>query len=411
MNSHRLPQIMKPKSIKPMSNTSIASSSRAAQRPVFHALAAALLAMPGLALAADATPSAAAAAGKARPALSVSLAPLEEAEWTQTLAANGSVAAWQETIVGAEIAGLRLAEVRVNVGDTVKRGQLLALLSASTVQAELAQSRAAAAEAEALWQSARGDAERARQLQSGGSGALSAQQLQQYLTQEQTAKARLDAATARVDSDQLRLAQTRISASDDGVISARAATVGAVVQPGQELFRLIRQGRLEWRAELPAAELPRLKPGLAVRLQSPDGSTVNGRLRMVAPTVDAQSRLGLAYVDLPASAGAALRAGSFVRGEFLLGQARALSLPQTAVQLRDGNSYAYRVGADQKVQQVKISTGRRVGERVEVLSGLDASARVVKAGVGFLSDGDLVRVVGETAAPAAPAAPAAAAKK
>lgn len=403
MNSHRQPQIMKPQQNKPMSNSSIASSSRAALRPAFQALAVALLALPGLALAADAAP---AAAAKARPALSVSLTPLEAAEWTQSLAANGSVAAWQETIVGAEIAGLRLAEVRVNVGDTVKRGQLLALLSASTVQAELAQSRAAAAEGEALWQSARGDAERARQLQSGGSGALSAQQLQQYLTQELTAKARLDAATARVDSDQLRLAQTRISASDDGVISARAATVGAVVQPGQELFRLIRQGRLEWRAELPAAELPRLKPGLAVRLQSPDGSTVNGRLRMVAPTVDVQSRLGLAYVDLPASAGAALRAGSFVRGEFLLGQARALSLPQTAVQLRDGNSYAYRVGPDQKVQQVKISTGRRVGERVEVLSGLEASARVVKAGVGFLSDGDLVRVVGESAAPAAPAAAA-----
>ena len=59
---------------------------------------------------------------------------------------------------------------------------------------------------------------------------------------------------------QLRLRQTRVLAPDNGVISARSATVGAVLPAGQELFRLIRQGRLEWRAEVAAADLARLKP-------------------------------------------------------------------------------------------------------------------------------------------------------
>ena len=343
----------------------------------------------GHALAAD--PAPAASAAKARPALTVNLSTPEKGEWTQSLAANGSVAAWQEAIVGAEIAGLRLAEVRVNVGDAVKRGQVLALLSADTVQAELAQSRAAAAEAQANLLAAQGDAERARQLQANGSGALSAQQLQQYLTLELTAKARVDAAQARVRTDELRLAQTRISAPDDGLISARIATVGGVVQPGQELFRLLRKNRLEWRAEVPATELARLRPGMTVQLQGPDGQTIAGRLRMVAPTVDAQTRNGLVYVDLPAPG--ALRAGSFARGEFQLGKTGALSLPQAAVQLRDGFAYVFKVGPDMKAQQTKITTGRRFGERIEVTGGLDAGARVVSSGVGFLSDGDLVRVV------------------
>lgn len=353
-----------------------------------------------LALTLVAGPAAAAdtpAAPKARPALTVTLTSPVQSDWAQSLAANGSVAAWQEAIVGAEIAGLRLAEVKVNVGDTVRRGQLLALLSAGTVQAELAQSRAAAAESRANLAAAQGDGDRARALQASGSGALSAQALQQYLTAEQTAKARLDAAEARVASDALRLAQTRISAPDDGLISARLATVGGIVQPGSELFRLIRKNRLEWRAEVPAGELARLRRGMAVRVQGADGQTIKGSLRIVAPTIDVQSRNGLVYVDLPDRS--SLRAGSFARGEFQLGSSAALSLPQSAVQLRDGFAYVYKVGSDSKVQQIKVTTGRRSGERIELTGGLVADSKVVASGVGFLSDGDLVRVVDAKAKP------------
>lgn len=348
---------------------------------------------PGLALAADPAPAA-----KSRPALTVNLIAADKTDWAQTLSANGSVAAWQEVVIGAEIAGLRLAEVAVNVGDTVKRGQLLARLSADTVQAELAQTRAAANEARANLSAAKLDADRARQLQSGGSDALSGQQLQQYLTLELTAAARYEAAAARVKTDELRLAQTRITAPDDGVIAARIAAVGGMVQPGQELFRLIRKNRLEWRAEVPATELLKLRPGMTATVSGLDGQPIAGRLRMVSPSVDPQTRMGLAYVDLPAgSAGSTFRAGSFARGEFKLGSSGALSLPQTALQLRDGFAYVFQVGADGRVQQRKVTTGRRSGDRIELTGGLEAGARVVASGVGFLSDGDLVRVVDASA--------------
>ncbi len=334
-------------------------------------------------------PKAGAAAPAAKPALTVTLASPQRAELPLSVAANGSVAAWQEAVVGAEAGGLRLADVRVNVGDRVRRGQVLATFAAALPQADLAQARAAVAEAEATLAEAQANAQRARDLQA--SGALSAQQINQYLTAERTAEARLQAQRALFKTNELRLAQTQVLAPDDGVISARAATVGAVVSPGQELFRLIRQGRLEWRAEVASSELASLKPGMPVRVTPAGGEAVAGRLRMVAPTVDAATRNGLVYVDLPQPGTA--RAGMFARGEFEVGRSPALTLPQSAVLLRDGFSYVFQLAPDNKVRQLKVTVGRRLGDRIEVTGGLDPAARVVASGASFLGDGDTVRVV------------------
>ena len=348
--------------------------------------------------------AAAPAASAAKPALSVTTTTATPAEWAQTLQANGNVAAWQEAVVGAEIGGFRLTEVLVNVGDRVKRGQVLARMSSDTVEADLAQTRAALAEAQATLAEASANAERARQLQT--TGAISAQQINQYLTTEQTARARVQAQVARLKAEELRLSQTRVLAPDDGVISARTATVGSVAQPGAELFRLIRGGRLEWRAEVTASELARVKPGMTVHLVQADGSKLEGKVRMVAPTIDPQTRNGIVYVDLPQAAPA--RAGMFSRGEFELGRSKAMTLPQSAVLLRDGFTYALRVGADSHVSQTKITTGRRVGDRIEVLGGLKPDEPVVASGVGFLSDGDFVRVVSAGAPAVAQGQPASA---
>lgn len=331
-------------------------------------------------------------AQSARPALSVTVTTPQPVDWPSVIAANGNVAAWQEAVIGAEISGYRLTDVLVNVGDVVKKGQLLAKVSSDTVSAELAQSRAAAEEAKATLAEAKANADRARTIQS--SGALSAQQVSQFLTAEQTALARVNAAQAKVQADELRLAQTRVLAPDDGVISARTATVGSLAQPGQELFKLIRGGRLEWRAEVTATELARIKPGQVAMLQAPGANTtarVQGKVRMVAPTVDAQTRNALVYVDLPAAS--PVRAGMFVRGEVQVGQGTALTLPQSAVLMRDGFAYVYRVGADKRVAEVKVDVGRRIGDRVEIVRGVEPAMQLVATGAGFLSDGDVVRVV------------------
>lgn len=338
-----------------------------------------------------------------RPSLSVTVEVPLSMRMSQRISANGNIEAWQEAVIGANVTGLILSDVKVNVGDVVKKGQVLATFSSQTVAAELEQSRARAAEAEASALEAEANAERARKV--ADSGALSEQQLNQYLTAAQTARARAKAQLAAERAQAVRLADTRIVAPDDGVISSRTATVGAV-PPGNELFRLIRQGRLEWRAEVPAPQLALLKPGMPVRIDAGSGITVPGKLRMVAPSVDPKTRNGIVYVDLPASesgAGSA-RAGMFAAGEFEIGQSDGLTLPQSAVMVRDGYSFVFVVGADSKVAQTKVTLGRRVDERVEILTGISADSRVVVSGGGFLTDGDLVRVVAPASQDPAPAA-------
>ncbi|WP_298930143.1 efflux RND transporter periplasmic adaptor subunit [uncultured Ramlibacter sp.] len=348
----------------------------------------------------------------AKPALTVTAAlPLRQSLAIK-LAANGNIAAWQEASVGAEGVALRLTEVRVNVGDRVKKGQVLAVFATDTLRAEAAQARASLAEAEASAAEAHGNAERARSVQA--SGALSATLVNQYLTAEKTAQARLEAARAVYQAQSVRLNQTQVLAPDAGIISARMATVGAVVGNGTELFRLIRQGRLEWRAEVTSAELGRLTVGTLAEVTAASGARLAGRVRTIAPTVDAQTRAALVYVDLtalPGPASGSARAGMFARGEFDLGAAPALTVPQAALVVRDGFSYVYRINPDSRVSQVKVQTGRLAGDRVEISGGLAADARLVASGGGFLNDGDLVRVVEEQKQAAAPAKPASAASK
>ncbi|KGF81879.1 RND transporter [Massilia sp. JS1662] len=333
-----------------------------------------------------------------RPALTVTTAKPEQSRLPLSLAANGNVAAWQEAVIGSESNGLRLQDVKVNVGDVVRKGEVLAVFDAAPVEADLAQAQAAVQEAEANAAAAGADAKRARALQS--SGALSEQQITQYITAERTAAARVASAKATLAQQQLRLKHTKIVAPDAGLISARSATVGAVAGVGTEMFRMIRQGRLEWRAEVTAAELPRIRPGQKAVVQTAGGSGVQGRVRTVAPTVDAQSRVALVYVDLPPalSANAPLKAGMFASGQFALGESAALTVPQQAVAVRDGFAYVFRLNADGRVSQLKVTTGRRLGDRVEVTGGLAPEALVVTSGAGFLNDGDLVRNVPSLAA-------------
>ena len=331
-----------------------------------------------------------------KPSLTVTLTTPQSQNMAQRLSANGSLAAWQEALIGAEANGLKITEVRVNVGDRVQRGDVLATLQADSLRAELAQAEASLAEATANAQEAKAQAERARSLQQ--QGFFSNAQLSQTLAAEASAMARVQSARALVQLQNVRMAQTQVRAPDAGVISSRQATVGSVVGAGTELFRLIRQGRLEWRAEVTSAELGRVQVGAPVQVTAASGQVLQGKVRMVAPSVDAQTRNALVYVDLPAQIGTA-KAGMFAKGEIILGQSQALTVPQTAVVVRDGFSYVYSVGADNKVSQLKVQTGRLSGDRFEVLSGLKSDARLVASGGAFLNHGDTVRVV--DASPAA----------
>lgn len=266
-----------------------------------------------------------------RPALTVRTTTLREDKWERSLTANGSILPWQEAIISAQVPGVRLAEVKVSIGDHVKQGEVLVTLD--------------------------------------------------------------NFARVAGDTQTSSPAFGRIVAPYDGVISAASANEGSMSQPGVELFRLIRNGRLEWRAELTADELMLLRKGMTAEITIGEGRIMTGTVRAISPSVNQQTRYGYALVTLPDSTG--IIAGVFARGTFDISNGRRTlqSLPQTAVMQRGSLTYVLIVGADSRVQERAVKTGQRVGDRIEIRQGLKANEQVVESGGPFLTEGDVVQLV------------------
>lgn len=261
-----------------------------------------------------------------RPALTVQTTVLREDKWSETLSANGSILPWQEAVIGAQLQGVRIADVKVSIGDRVKRGEVLATLDNA--------------------------------LRPAGE----------------------------------RQPQSKIVAPDEGVISSVSANVGSMPQTGTELFRLIRQGRLEWQAELTAEELMRLRRGMRATITLSDGRTVHGTVRAISPKVEMQTRFGHALIRLEDSRN--IIAGVFARGTFDISAERKVRwLPATAVMQRGDLTFVLVVDAAGRVHERPVLIGRRNGTQVEIKSGLQPNEPVVESGGPFLTDGDVVQVV------------------
>lgn len=367
-----------------MSNTQRTPAHSRQYLPAALALIAATLTAASLSACGDK----AAETATAQPVLSVELVSLKDEDWADVLTASGEIAPWQEASIGARIGGVQLDEVLVNVGDVVKKGQLLARYNEDTLRTDLAQLNAAVAEASANVDKAKADAERGQGLEAVG--ALPKQTLELYRTQVQVTEAQLASARATRDAQALRLRYARVVAPDAGVISARSATVGTVSVMGAELFRLVRRNRLEWRAEVPGDALVHLKVGDAATVRTLDGTTVNGKLRQLSPMVNTGTRNGIAYVDLPTDPNIA--AGMYVTGRFTLAKRRARVVPESAIVLRDGSRYLMSVDAQHIVHAIKVTTGRRQLGEIEIVGDIDPAAQFVKSGGAFVSDGNLVQI-------------------
>jgi len=322
-----------------------------------------------------------------RPALTVEAITPIERDLPRELPASGAIAAWQEVVIGVELSGLRVTTVEAEVGDRVERGQVLARLERGTLAAEVAQAEAALTEAVASAAEARANAERARTL--AGSSALSAREVDQLVTGSATADARVERARAQLDNARRRLSYATIVAPDDGIVASRSVTPGEVVNAGTELYRMIRQGRIEWRAEIPERDYPQVRAGMTARVQPiGTGKAVEGPVRTVSPGLDPATRRGIAYVDLPLTPD--LRPGMYVSGTLELGRTPAKVLPLSAVTTRDGSHYVFAVGEDRRVRELKVGIGSTLEEYVEITGGLPDGTQVVKSGGAFLRDGDLV---------------------
>lgn len=321
----------------------------------------------------------------------------------RTVTASGSVSAWEEVPVGAETGGLVATAVYVDEGAWVRQGQPLVQLNDALLRAQLRQQEAAVQSARA--NAARDDAALARAQELKERGFLSQASLDTALANQRASQANLAAALAALSETRTRVSQSTIRAPVAGRIISRSVTKGQIVAAGTELFRMVRDGRLELDAQVPETELPFVRAGQTAEITSDRAGGATGTVRIVTPEVDPQTRLGVARITLAPSS--ALKPGNFARAAISVGAAPALTIPATAVVFREGKPGVYVIGPNDRVTFTPIETGSRIGASVAVASGLRAGQRVVVSGAGFLGDGDLVRVGQARAAPVVTAAPAA----
>ncbi|MDR2214768.1 MAG: efflux RND transporter periplasmic adaptor subunit [Nevskiaceae bacterium] len=323
-------------------------------------------------------------------ALTVTTTPVRNEEVARQLQVTGSVFPWQDVIIGSEVGGYRVAAVLVDVGSPVKKDQVLVRLADDLLQAELDSRRAALRSAEASQVNAAAALRRGESISS--SGLLSAADLDTLRAQDVDAKARVETATADLRTAELRARYANVTAPDSGTITSRTVSVGQIAQAGAEMLRMLRQDRVEWRAEVPEAELKNIAVGQSVALTAVDGTKVSGTVRAVSPTVQASNRTGLVYVDITAGM---VRPGMFARGEIQVGKGNALLLPVASVVMQDGYSYVFVLGDNDIVTRHRVEPVGVRGDYMEIASGVEAGNIVAVKGAGFLKDGDTVNVAAE----------------
>jgi HlyD family secretion protein len=258
------------------------------------------------------------------------------------------------------------------------------------LQADLASRQAALRSAEAAEVNATAALRRAEQV--SRSGAISAADVDRLKADHIAAQVRVETARTDLHTSELRLRYATVVAPDSGTVTSRTVSMGQIAQAGQEMLRMLRQNRVEWRAEVPETQLSRIKAGQAAQVTAVDGSVLKGTVRMVAPTVQANNRTGIAYVDIH---GGNARPGMFARGTIEAGKGPALLVPIASLVLQDGYSYVF-VVKNNTVERRLVQQGGVQGDSMEIASGIAAGDVIAVKGAGFLKDGDTVAVA-ETA--------------
>lgn len=329
----------------------------------------------------------------------------------RTVTASGTVSAWEEVPVGAETGGLTATGVYVDEGTYVRQGQPLVQMNDALLRAQLRQQQAAVQTAEA--NAARDQAALARAQELKERGFLSQASLDTALANQRASNANVAAAQASLSETRTRLSQATIKAPVSGLVISRSVTRGQIISPGTELFRIVRDGRLELDAQVPETDLALVRAGQSAVISSDQIGETTGRVRIVTPEVNGQTRLGVARIAL---VGGGFRPGMFARARIQVGDQPAVTVPTAAVLYRENRAGVFMLGTDNRAHFQPVTVLSRTTNSTAV-SGLAAGSRVVVAGAGFLGEGDRVTVaaaarpVGERASAARTAAVGAAAAR
>ncbi|MFD0740037.1 efflux RND transporter periplasmic adaptor subunit [Lysobacter koreensis] len=301
----------------------------------------------------------------------------------------GEVRAREESPLAFRVGG-HLVERKVDVGDHVRRGDLLAVLDAGDLQAQAraAQAQLAAAQAEL----GRARADQARYATLGREQLVSRSTIDAQNAAAAAAQGQVNAARANLDVASNQSAYTQLRAPSAGVIAARSAEAGQVVGAGQTVFTLASDGAREVAFAVSESAIATLKPGASVLVEvwSQPGQRWPGRVREIAPAADPASRTYAARVTVAAPAGT-FELGQSARVYLPQAGNGGLSVPLAALQ-RSGNGAAVFVvdPATSTLKLQPVQVGPYGQDRAPVKGGLDANDWVVAAGGHLLRAGQKV---------------------
>jgi RND family efflux transporter MFP subunit len=353
-------------------------------------------------------------------AVAVTVVKTEVADFIERVLVTGSLVAREEILVAPEVESLRVLELLVDEGDTVKKGQVLARLVTEGLDAQLAQNAAnitrvdasiaqamsAITSAEARLVEAKNAVERARPLRQSGvvsEATLDTREAAFRAADASLVSARDGLKVAQAERAQFeaarreltwRRANTEVRAPADGVISRRTGRVGQTASAQQDaMFRIIRDGAVELDAEMPESVLAKVRVDQPALVTVTGLGEIAGKVRLISAEVDRTSRLGrvrIAFANDPR-----LKLGAFGRGTIETAKSRGLALPVPAVLFADEKSFVQVVKGD-KVVSTRVETGITSAGRTEIKSGLAEGDIVIARAGTFLRDGDAVRPVFES---------------
>lgn len=299
-----------------------------------------------------------------------------------TAAAEGSVG--REEAVGtvrprlratleAKVSG-RIAQLKKKPGDKVAKGEVVAVLDVQEIRAKLNQARA-------MFEQAR--AERDRYAKLLEKDAVTRQEFESIDT-------RFEVAKASVQEAQSILSYAQVTAPIDGVVTHKLANEGDLASPGRPIYEVADPGSLRLEVAVPEALSGFVGIGTQIPVKLADATEpVDATVSEIAPAADPNSRTLLVKLDLPDVDG--LRSGQFGRALIPTGRTEILRLPEAAI-IRRGQLEIVFVVNDGRAQLRLIKTGKRFGDRVEVVSGLEPGERVIIDGAENLLDGQPVNV-------------------
>lgn len=367
------------------------------------------------------------AADAAAPAANTAIAPAiiavraVEERIVDKVLANGTIQPVEEVLVQPQLEGLAIQTLNADVGNRVEEGQVLAkladdqlILQRSQMNANRAKALAAIAQLNAQLAEVQSNAsealkarDRARTLaKSGAFSTVQADQAEAALT---TANARMrsvdesikvaEADVAVVDAQmadiELRLKRTEVKAPVSGIVTARAARVGAIASASAgPLFTLIRDGALEMRADVAESDMLKIREGQAVEVTVTGSSTpLQGIVRLIEPALSAATRLGLVRIELAEPKG--LRSGMFAEAGIIVADRTGVIVPVNSVNISQKGAAVLKL-ADGRAETTPVTTGIREGGRLEIVDGLAAGDLIVAKAGAFVRDGDRVNPVIES---------------